>query len=128
MFVNCFDFVHIAAEDSRAEIYEMLVPSALQKPWTGVGNATFSSYYIKFCPNPADRTYQRFGLFVKEPLPEEAGKMKVDLCLARGRMVMTELVPFGATKFDKDEVKLFTRLKFIHLVIHIMFLTLMFCL
>ncbi|KAL0315312.1 UNVERIFIED_CONTAM: Dicer-like protein 4 [Sesamum radiatum] len=51
-----------------------------------------------------DRTYRRFGLFMKEPLPEEAGKMKVDLCLARGRMVMTQLIPSGTTRFDKDEI------------------------
>ncbi|KAK4391355.1 Dicer-like protein 4 [Sesamum angolense] len=91
-------------EESRAELHEMLVPAALRKPWREVGNSTyFCSYYIKFCPNPADRTYRRFGLFMKEPLPEEAGKMKVDLCLARGRMVMTQLIPSGTTRFDKDE-------------------------
>ncbi|GER33663.1 dicer-like protein 4 [Striga asiatica] len=92
-------------EDSRAVLYEMLVPSALRKPWTKEGESTsFSSYFVKFCPNPADRTYRRFGLFVKEPLPEEAGKMKVDLCLARGRMVMTQLVSSGIAMFDKDEI------------------------
>ncbi|KAI3446800.1 hypothetical protein Pfo_003465 [Paulownia fortunei] len=78
-------------EESRAELYEMLVPAALRKPWTEVGNST------------SDRMYRRFGLFMKEPLPEEAGKMKVDLCLARGRMVMTQLIPSGVTRFDKDE-------------------------
>ncbi|KAK4381566.1 Dicer-like protein 4 [Sesamum angolense] len=91
-------------EESRA-LYEMLVPAALRKPWQEVGNSTyFCSYYIEFCPNPADRTYRGFGLFMKEPLPEEAGKMKVDLCLARGRMVMTQLIPSGTTRFDKDEI------------------------
>ncbi|PIN16599.1 Ribonuclease [Handroanthus impetiginosus] len=92
-------------EESRAELYEMLVPAALRKPWTEEGNSTFfSSYYVKFCPNPEDRIYRRFGLFVKEPLPGEAGKLKVDLCLARGRMVMTQLVPSGVSRFDKDEI------------------------
>ncbi|GFP97060.1 dicer-like protein 4 [Phtheirospermum japonicum] len=92
-------------EDSRAALYEMLVPAALRKPWTEVGNSTsFSSYYIKFCPNPADRTYKKFGLFMKEPLPEEAGEMKVDLCLARGRMVMTQLIPSGVSSLNEDEI------------------------
>ncbi|KAI3443972.1 hypothetical protein Pfo_000637 [Paulownia fortunei] len=92
-------------EESRLELHEMLVPAALRTPWTEVGNYTcFSSYYIKFNPNPADRIYRRFGLFVKEPLPEEAGKMKLDLSLARGRMVMTQLIPSGVAKFDKDEI------------------------
>ncbi|XP_051114005.1 dicer-like protein 4 [Andrographis paniculata] len=92
-------------EQSRAELHEMLVPSALRKPWVGVGDSTsFTSYYVKFSPNPADRTYRRFGLFLKEPLPEEAGKMKVDLCLARGRTVMTQLVGFGEIEFNKDEI------------------------
>lgn len=86
----------------------MLVPAALREPWTEVGDSTcFSSYYIKFCPNPEDRTYRKFALFVKEPLPEEAGKMKLDLCLARGRMVMTQLIPSGVAKFDKEEVNFF---------------------
>ncbi|KAL3824589.1 hypothetical protein ACJIZ3_020618 [Penstemon smallii] len=83
----------------------MLVPAALREPWTEVGNYTcFRSYYIEFCPNPADRIYRKFGLFVKGPLPEEAGKMKLDICLARGRMVMTQLIPSGAARFDKDEI------------------------
>ncbi|KAK4391373.1 Dicer-like protein 4 [Sesamum angolense] len=91
-------------EESRA-LHEMLVPAALRKPWQEVGNSTyFCSYFIELCPNPAYRTYRGFGLFVKEPLPEEAGKMKVDLCLARGRMVMTQLIPSGTTRFDKDEI------------------------
>ncbi|XP_020549658.1 dicer-like protein 4 isoform X2 [Sesamum indicum] len=92
-------------DESRAELHEMLVPAALRKPWREVENSTyFYSYYIKFCPNPVDRAYRRFGLFMKEPLPEEAGKMKVDLCLARGRMVMTQLIPSGTARFDKDEI------------------------
>ncbi|KAH6828797.1 dicer-like 4 [Perilla frutescens var. hirtella] len=92
-------------EDSRAELHEMLVPSVLRKPWTKVGSSTyFSCYYIEICPTPADREYRRFGLFMKEPLPEEAGKMKVDLCLARGRMVRSKLIPNGSARFHKDEI------------------------
>lgn len=99
-------FAFIAEEESRAELHEMLVPAALRKPWTEVENSTcFSCYYIEFCPTPADREYREFGLFVKEPLPEEAGKMKIDLCLARGRMVKSQLISTGVAKFDKDEVK-----------------------
>lgn len=86
----------------------MLVPAALKKPWTEVGNSTyFSCYYIEYCPTPADREYRKFGLFMKEPLPEEAGKMKVELCLARGRMVKSQLIPCGVTRFHKDEVEFF---------------------
>ncbi|KAL3623963.1 endoribonuclease Dicer [Castilleja foliolosa] len=92
-------------EDSRAVLYQMLVPAALRKPWTEVKKSTsFSSYYIKFSPNPSDRTYKSFGLFMPEPLPEEAGKLKVDLCLARSRMVMTQLISSGISSFDKDEI------------------------
>lgn len=84
----------------------MLVPVALRKPWTEVGNSIcFSCYYIEFCATPADREYRKFGLFVKEPLPEEAGKMKIDLNLARGRMVKAQLISTGVAKFGKDEVK-----------------------
>nr|AIE15766.1 Dicer-like protein 4a [Salvia miltiorrhiza] len=92
-------------EDSRAELHEMLVPAALRKPWTAAGISTyFSCYYIEICPTPADREYRRFGLFMKEPLPEGAGEMKVELCLARGRMVRSQLIPCGVTRFHRDEI------------------------
>lgn len=84
----------------------MLVPAALKAPWTNVENVCpLSCYYIKFYPNPADRTYRKFGLFVKEPLPEEAGDLSLDLFLARGRMVKTKLIPSGGFKFDKVKVR-----------------------
>ncbi|XP_051131155.1 dicer-like protein 4 isoform X2 [Andrographis paniculata] len=87
------------------ELHEMLVPAALKKPWTEAGDhICFSSYYIKLRPDPADRVYRKFGLFVKEPLPEEAGRMELDLCLDNGRMVMTQLIPAGIYKFDKEEI------------------------
>ncbi|KAG6410468.1 hypothetical protein SASPL_128529 [Salvia splendens] len=92
-------------EDSRAELHEMLVPAALRKPWTEPQSSTcFSCYYIDICPTPADRDYRRFGLFMKDPLPEGAGQMKVELCLARGRMVRSQLIPYGVTRFHKDEI------------------------
>ncbi|XP_073150113.1 dicer-like protein 4 isoform X2 [Henckelia pumila] len=92
-------------EDSRAELHEMLVPAALRGPWKKVGHSTyFSSYYVKFSPNPKDRMYRQFGLFVKEPLPQEAGNMQLDLCLARGRMVTTKFIPSGVAIFNEDEV------------------------
>lgn len=97
--------VHTTDDDARAELHEMLVPAALRAPWTSIGTSTcFSSYYIDISPNPADRIYRRFGLYVKYPLPEKAAKMKLDLSLARGRMVGTELVPSGLAIFDKDQV------------------------
>lgn len=93
--------------ESRLELHQMLVPATLKVPWTKVGNVCpFSCYYIKFYPNPADRTYRKFGLFVKEPLPDEAGNLSLDLCLARGRMVKTKLIPSGGFKFDKVEMTL----------------------
>lgn len=50
---------------------------------------------------------------MKEPLPEEAGKMKVELCLARGRMVRSHLIPYGVTRFHKDEVEFFPYIQII---------------
>ncbi|XP_022888734.1 dicer-like protein 4 isoform X2 [Olea europaea var. sylvestris] len=94
-------------EESRIEFHEMLVPAALREPWIEMENSTcLSSYYIKFFPNPVDRVYKRFGIFMKSPLPEEAEKMKLDLCLARGRTVMTELIPSGVARLNKDEIAL----------------------
>ncbi|CAL5339512.1 unnamed protein product [Camellia sinensis] len=95
-------------EPSRRELHEMLVPAALKEPWTDLENPVcLNSYFIKFSPQPADRSYKNFGIFVKTPLPGEADRMKLDLCLARGRSVMTELIPSGVSKFDKDEVQKF---------------------
>ncbi|KAF5945922.1 hypothetical protein HYC85_016150 [Camellia sinensis] len=92
-------------EPSRRELHEMLVPAALKEPWTDLENPVcLNSYFIKFSPQPADRSYKNFGIFVKTPLPGEADRMKLDLCLARGRSVMTELIPSGVSKFDKDEI------------------------
>lgn len=84
----------------------MLVPATLKYPRNrGDIPVYLNSYYIKFSPEPNDRTYKSFGLFVKEPLPAEAQKMEIDLHLARGRSVMTKFVPSGVAEFDKDEVK-----------------------
>lgn len=94
-------------EDSRRELHEMLVPAALKEPWSNSANSVcLSSYFVKFSPHPVDRDYKPFGLFVKLPLPGEAERMKLDLYLARGRSVMTELVPSTVVKFDKDEIVL----------------------
>ncbi|XP_057508707.1 dicer-like protein 4 isoform X1 [Actinidia eriantha] len=94
-------------EISRCELHEMLVPAALKEPWTDLETSvSLNSYFVRFCPRPADRLYKKFGLFLKAPLPGEAERMKLDLPLAHGRSVMTELVPSGVAKFDKDEILL----------------------
>ncbi|XP_059635348.1 dicer-like protein 4 isoform X2 [Cornus florida] len=95
-------------EDSRRELHEMLVPAALKESWTYLGNPVcLYSYFIKFIPRPEDRLYKKFGLFVKAPLPADAEQMKLDLRLARGRKVLTKLVPSGVANFDKDEAQNF---------------------
>lgn len=91
--------------NSRRELHEMLVPAALKEPWNEENNTVcLYSYFIKFSPTPPDRTYKEFGLFVKATLPREAETMELELHLARGRLVKTELDPLGVVKFDKDEV------------------------
>ncbi|XVF48473.1 hypothetical protein PTKIN_Ptkin03bG0193100 [Pterospermum kingtungense] len=92
-------------EDTRGELHEMLVPAALKKPWTNLENhVLLNSYYIKFIPDPEDRSYKEFGLFVKSPLPKEAERMELDLHLARSRSVMTKLVPSGVAEFNREEI------------------------
>lgn len=92
-------------DDSRRELHEMLIPAALREPWTDLKNSvSLCTYHFKFCPNPVDRLYKEFALFVKSPLPKEAEKMKLDLHLDRGRSVLTELVPYGVVRFAKDEL------------------------
>lgn len=91
----------------RLELHEMLLPDALKEPWTNLENPLhLNAYYIELYPDPKDRTYKKFGLFVKAPLPVEAERMELDLHLARGRSVMTKFVPSGVAEFDKDEVDL----------------------
>lgn len=84
----------------------MLVPYVLREPWTKAKNTTLSlnSYFIKFNPSPADRLYKDFGLFLKTPLPQEAARMELDLQLARGRSVLTKIVPCGTLEFTYNEV------------------------
>ncbi|KAF8031365.1 hypothetical protein BT93_D0530 [Corymbia citriodora subsp. variegata] len=91
-------------ESSRGELHEMLVPAALRETWSGLENVSLHAYHIKFCPDPADRTYKEFGLFVKARLPAEAETMEIDLHLARGRSVKTQLVPSAVVEFDKDKI------------------------
>ncbi|XP_021275641.1 dicer-like protein 4 isoform X3 [Herrania umbratica] len=94
-----------ADEDSRGELHEMLVPAALKEPWTNLEDyVLLNSYYIKFIPDPEDRSYKEFGLFVKSPLPKEAERMELDLHLARRRSVMTKLVPSGVAEFNGEEI------------------------
>ncbi|XP_031381749.1 LOW QUALITY PROTEIN: dicer-like protein 4 [Punica granatum] len=101
-------FPHRGEDDSsREELHEMLVPDALSEPWSYDENAVvLCSYYMHFRPDPADRAYKTFSLFLKSPLPEEAEKLELDLHLARGRSVMTKLVPTGPVVFGKDEIVL----------------------
>ncbi|KAL5774848.1 hypothetical protein ACOSP7_012405 [Xanthoceras sorbifolium] len=92
-------------EDSRVDLHEMLVAPTLRDSWTeSESPVRLNSYYIHFIPNPPDRIYKEFGLFVKSPLPGEAEKMELDLHLARGRSVMTKLVPSGVSEFTEDEI------------------------
>ncbi|KMT03583.1 hypothetical protein BVRB_8g192580 [Beta vulgaris subsp. vulgaris] len=94
-------------EDSPFELQEMVVPAALKEPWSDVDTCVcLNSYFIRFKPEPHDRLYKEFGLFVKSPLPCEAERMKVDLHLAHGRSVLTDLVPSGVSEFKKQEMLL----------------------
>ncbi|OVA00281.1 Ribonuclease III domain [Macleaya cordata] len=92
-------------DESSLQLHEMLSPTALKVPWSNPGNPILLNFYfVQFVPVPEDRSYQQFGLFVKEPLPNEVETMQLDLHLARGRIVKTQLVSLGMIEFDKDEI------------------------
>jgi endoribonuclease Dicer len=93
-------------ENLRRELHEMLIPAALKESWKEGETVYLHSYFVKFSPSPPDRNYKEFGIFVKSPLPSEAERMELDLHLARGRLVTAQLVPFGVTRFNGDEIKL----------------------
>lgn len=93
---------------SRAELHETIVPSALQVDWRGsASHLTFHFYHLNFVPKPSDRCYRKFGLFVALPLPKEAENLKVDLHLARSRIIETKLIPHGVISFSETEVSHF---------------------
>nr|WOD55120.1 DICER-like protein 4 [Abelmoschus esculentus] len=98
------DFGSSEDEDLCGELHEMLLPAVLKEPWTNLENYVLHSYYIKFIPDPEDRSYKEFALFVKSPLPKEAERMELDLHLARRRSVMTKLVPSGVAEFKREEI------------------------
>ncbi|KAL4371483.1 hypothetical protein AHAS_Ahas06G0170300 [Arachis hypogaea] len=79
----------------------MLVPSPFKKSWKNEEKVVhLNSHYIKFCPFPEDRVYEKFGLFIMPCLPTEAEKLELDLHLAHGRFVISTFVPFGVVEFE----------------------------
>ncbi|VFQ61325.1 unnamed protein product [Cuscuta campestris] len=94
-------------EGSRRELHEMLVPAVFKEPWIETESPVcLHSYSIEFYPNPVDRDYKKFGLFVKAPLPRDAERMKHDFHLANGRSILTAFFPFGVVEFDTNEINL----------------------
>ncbi|KAL9273262.1 Dicer-like protein, partial [Drosera capensis] len=94
-------------EDARRDKHEMLVPGALTKQWNVLEEPVcLNSYFVRFTAKPHDRQYKEFGLFIKAPLPSDAEKLELDLHLAHGRSVITELLPSGVTQFDQEEIAL----------------------
>ncbi|GAB2289126.1 endoribonuclease Dicer [Dionaea muscipula] len=94
-------------EDARCDLHEMLVPAVLTQMWDDLEEPVLlNGYFIRFSPKPRDRQYKEFGLFIKSPLPRDAERLKVDLHLACGRSVITELIPSGITKFNEEEILL----------------------
>ncbi|XP_059637815.1 dicer-like protein 4 isoform X2 [Cornus florida] len=94
--------------ESRRELYEMIVPSALRESWIDSERPVcLNFYFVKFIPRPEDRLYKEFGIFLKASLPREAEGLKVLLQLhgGGGRTVEAELVPSGVVNFDEDEIQ-----------------------
>ncbi|GLJ43003.1 hypothetical protein SUGI_0892520 [Cryptomeria japonica] len=93
------------------ELYEMLVPVALKG---GLNECTkpvcLNAYLLKFNPIPPDREYTQFALFIESTLPMQAATMKIELHLAHGRIVNTELIPCRSLEFDP--IQLAEALKF----------------
>lgn len=101
------------------ELYEMLVPVALQGGWNECAKSVYlHAYKVKFNPVPPDREYIQFALFLESSLPKEAETMKVELHLAHGRIVKTELLPSGSLEFDP--IQLSDALKFQEIFLRIL--------
>ncbi|KAL8152481.1 hypothetical protein V2J09_010241 [Rumex salicifolius] len=94
-------------DSSRSELHEMIVPAILTESWLGLDKPVcLNSYFISFTPEPLDRKYKEFCLFLKAPLPREAERMELNLHLSHGRSVMTQLVPSGVKQFNEEEILL----------------------
>lgn len=96
-------------QESRAELHEMRVPSALAGPWDNLSGPVYlSSYFLNFIPVPNDRMYKSFGLFIKKALPVDVHSLEIDLHLSHGRSVITKFIPSGVTYFDEEQVSVFS--------------------
>ncbi|CAM8897034.1 unnamed protein product [Rhodiola kirilowii] len=96
---NCSD-----DEDSKTELHEMQVPSALAEPFNNSSELVrLHSYFVDFIPAQNDRMYKAFGLFIKKALPVVAQTLKIDLHLSHGRSVITEFISFGFIEFNKEK-------------------------
>ncbi|CAM8897033.1 unnamed protein product [Rhodiola kirilowii] len=97
---NCSD-----DEDSKTELHEMQVPSALAEPFNNSSELVrLHSYFVDFIPAQNDRMYKAFGLFIKKALPVVAQTLKIDLHLSHGRSVITEFISFGFIEFNKEKI------------------------
>uniref|UniRef100_A0A0D9W711 Dicer-like protein 4 n=1 Tax=Leersia perrieri TaxID=77586 RepID=A0A0D9W711_9ORYZ len=91
-------------ESLREELHEMLIPEVLKPSRLKLDCLSkLHFYYVRFIPIPEDRRYQMFGLFVINPLPEEAETLEVDLHLARGRIVKAGIKHLGKIAFEKEQ-------------------------
>ncbi|XP_074579672.1 endoribonuclease Dicer homolog 4 isoform X2 [Curcuma longa] len=94
-------------ESSSQELYVMLLPAVLRRSWkSNDTKIDMYFYYIQLVPKPNDRDYRMFGLFISNPLPEEAERLEVDLHLNHGRIVNTKFLSQGIVTFDKEEIVL----------------------
>lgn len=88
------------------ELYEMRVPVALQGGWNKCTKSVYlHAYIVDFNPVPPDREYTQFALFLESSLPNEAERMNVELHLAHGRIVKTELLPSRSLEFDPSQLR-----------------------
>lgn len=93
-------------DETSRDLHEMLVPAVFRSSWNyNDANMIMYFYHVVFAPQPKDRQYRTFGLFTKNPLPEEAESFEVDLHLTHGRIVKTKLFSLGMLTFDKEEVR-----------------------
>ncbi|KAH9296951.1 hypothetical protein KI387_028633, partial [Taxus chinensis] len=113
------DSCKLRGAEMGLELYEMFVPFALKGGWNGhTKPVTLSAYLLKFNPIPPDREYTQFALFLESSLPREAATMKIELHLARGRIVNTELIPSSSLEFDPIQLR--DALKFQEVYLRIM--------
>lgn len=99
-----------------------MIPSGLSGASVANGfPARLHVYRICLAPEPFDREYAEFALFLEAALDNELASVEVRLNLSGGRAVTAKLIPAGQMDLDQCQVRVLSALRSIPLAIIFLF-------